>query len=509
MRAHAPLCAALLAAAAAVVAPPGAAAAAVPKTPLTDPAARCLDGTLSAYYLQPGAGANASKFVIYLEGGGECTTNSSCHAQLDSVLGSSKYFPASMASLPTFLTDDARVNPDFASWSHVYVPYCSQDLHSGRVTAPSAATFGLYFSGHLVFRAVLDALAATAGLGGATDVILTGNSAGGIGVWINADYLAQRVPGARVSAVPIAGFYFYAYPYTGVNHTSSSLADFRPPAWPVTYALWDAFADESCVAGRPGDPWACMLANYSFPWVSTPSFVVEAQTDQVVLTDHDWVPAGYVSAAPEQAYLAAWRDNMTQVREWAGGRRAGGRAGGRGDGRVERAGRNYIAGGCGCGWVGRQKNAACPAVGVLLHASRPPPRALRPLSHPPRPPPLCPPLPGSGAAAGPGRGGPRRVQPRVLHPHKLLAVRAAHWRQELPGGAGRLVLWAHAAVRLQARRRLRRHVQPHVPHVRERHARRRWGAGHPPRAHMKCPPTARHERESRAHTCAHRATGEK
>ena len=43
----------------------------VPRSNLTDPSARCLDGTLSAFYLQPGSVANRSRFIIYLDGGGE------------------------------------------------------------------------------------------------------------------------------------------------------------------------------------------------------------------------------------------------------------------------------------------------------------------------------------------------------------------------------------------------------------------------------------------------------
>lgn len=288
-----------------------AAAAAVPRTNLTDPAARCMDGTLSAFYHRPGIGANASKFIIYLEGGGECVANATCHAALTSVLGSSDYFPPAMGDLPFFLSDNAGSNKDFASWTAVYVPYCSQDLHSGRVTQPSPSTFGLYFSGHLIFKAVLDALEATAGLGSATDIVLTGASAGGIGVWVNVDFLAQRVPAARTVAVPIAGFYAYAFPYTGPNHTASGLANFQPGAWPGTYALWDAFVDESCAAGNPAAPWVCMLSNNSYPWISAPSFVVEAQTDQVQLEAHDWVPAAWIAQPPEQAYLSAWKQNMS------------------------------------------------------------------------------------------------------------------------------------------------------------------------------------------------------
>lgn len=40
---------------------------------------------------------------------------------------------------------------------------------------------------------------------------------------------------------------------------------------------------------------------------------MEAQTDQVVLTAHDWIPQEWVMEAPEQAYLAAWAANMTQA----------------------------------------------------------------------------------------------------------------------------------------------------------------------------------------------------
>ena len=94
-----------------------------------------------------------------------------------------------------------------------------QDVHSGTVTQPSASTYGLYFSGHLIFKAILDALEATAGLGKATDIILTGGSAGGIGVWINVDFLAQRFPSAQVAAVPIA----VSRSFVGIEGNSSLL----------------------------------------------------------------------------------------------------------------------------------------------------------------------------------------------------------------------------------------------------------------------------------------------
>jgi hypothetical protein len=78
-------------------------------------------------------------------------------------------------------------------------------------------------------------------------------------VWPNLDWLAQRYPSARTVGLPLAGFYFYAYPFTGKGHTSSGLADFREAAWPGHYALWRSFVDASCAAAL--EPWACVLAN--------------------------------------------------------------------------------------------------------------------------------------------------------------------------------------------------------------------------------------------------------
>jgi hypothetical protein len=84
------------------------------------------------------------------------------------------------------------------------------------------------------------------GLGAATEVILTGASAGGIGAWINANYLVGRVPpSARVTVAPVAGMYFFAYPYAGVNHTGSELVDFREAADALAFgALADVSASQ-------------------------------------------------------------------------------------------------------------------------------------------------------------------------------------------------------------------------------------------------------------------------
>jgi len=167
-----------------------------------------------------------------------------------SALGSSKYFASEVDASGWFLASDyCDYNPTFCTWNHVYDPYCTQDLHSGQVITPSNETWGLYFSGHHVLTATLDELDQNFdnSLKDATDIIVSGASAGGIGVWMNVDYIAKRYPKARVTAATVAGHYFYATYYEGVNHTDpGGMADFRESAFKKTYELYDAFVDESC-----------------------------------------------------------------------------------------------------------------------------------------------------------------------------------------------------------------------------------------------------------------------
>ena len=149
----------------------------------------------------------------------------------------------------------------------MFLPYCSQDLWTGKgnTTSPAgSAAPGFYFSGwywlpplrrgtlkaaaaaaraqracmhaagvqpvrswrrnpqhanehacahagHLILSAVADELAALHGMDAATEIVLSGESAGGFGVYHNVDWLQTRFPSARVLGAPIAGYEFYAW----------------------------------------------------------------------------------------------------------------------------------------------------------------------------------------------------------------------------------------------------------------------------------------------------------
>ena len=66
----------------------------VPLTRLTDASARCMDGTLAGFYHQRATdAASAARWVIHMQGGGECVDSVQCARRFNSSLASSNFFP--------------------------------------------------------------------------------------------------------------------------------------------------------------------------------------------------------------------------------------------------------------------------------------------------------------------------------------------------------------------------------------------------------------------------------
>lgn len=284
------------------------------------PKAKCLDGSPGGYYAQEATDdSSKNKWVIYLMGGGECDTEEYCLEQTQSKHGSSNFFKPTWDSsqyISYIANDDCQSNPEFCSWNQITNPYCSQDMHSGQIITPTEDTWGLYFAGHFINDAILDEMDMFRNkLIDATDIIVVGASAGGIGTWMHLDYIAERYPQARVSGLTVAGHYFYANYYTGPDATTDmELADFTEVGVEAAYHLYDSFVDESCKAAYEGEnqsAYACMISSHSQPYVSSEVYVVQSQTDQVVLNYHDKWPADHMDDAPEQAYSKEWHENMT------------------------------------------------------------------------------------------------------------------------------------------------------------------------------------------------------
>jgi hypothetical protein len=114
----------------------------------------------------------------------------------------------------------------------------------------------------------------------------------------------------RYGAVPSSGFYFSNdNTYTGLgkltNYTPWENADFK-----TYYTPWDAFVPTACAQDSitKATPWECVVAATSFKTLTTKIFVVESQTDKVVmpLHDHDGLPLTTPFSDAQLTFIGTW-----------------------------------------------------------------------------------------------------------------------------------------------------------------------------------------------------------
>ena len=145
----------------------------------------CMDGSPT------GIGLNldfaSDKLVVFLEGGGACFNSESCIT----VAHQDGFGEAEMTDLAGYLDASGildRDDPDnpLAGWSYVFIPYCTGDVHAG--AQPDGVGGRDYVGYGNVTRAVT--LVAERMGGSLSQVLLTGQSAGGFGAAYNYDQVA-------------------------------------------------------------------------------------------------------------------------------------------------------------------------------------------------------------------------------------------------------------------------------------------------------------------------------
>lgn len=195
----------------------------LPEALATFKGARCLDSSAAAYYSALGSGPDKRRWIVYLEGGGECESRKACEQRSQSPLGSSRSYKKDIDAFQAggIMGRDPATNP-FARWSVVYIPYCSGDDWLGTMnytcdawTAGSCdgpaglgiATSGLFHAGHNIIDACLEHVDSTFGLGEASTILISGGSAGGQGAYYHADWLKLKYPKTQVLSAPEYGWF--------------------------------------------------------------------------------------------------------------------------------------------------------------------------------------------------------------------------------------------------------------------------------------------------------------
>jgi len=165
---------------------------------------QCRDGSASGIgvRLLP----DTTAVMIYLQGGGACYDAKSCEQNAKTPIAGENFTRKDFTDWAETLGDQGVFNTSnptnpVARWNHIYVPYCTGDLHGGRRANGIVAGVAdrQQFVGHRNVENVLKLIAPY--FQNAEDVALVGASAGGVGVLINYPQVVEAFGGRSVAAL--------------------------------------------------------------------------------------------------------------------------------------------------------------------------------------------------------------------------------------------------------------------------------------------------------------------
>jgi hypothetical protein len=254
-----------------------------------DAAARnavCNDGTDAVFYFAVGSGTGEGKWIINLELGGDCGTPEACIVRAES-----RPDKASSASYPETTTrngifaPDPVLNPDFFNWNAVHIKYCSSAWWRGSKAATEEPG-GFHFRGHDIIHAVLEDLQDAAEFGSdnlanATAVILSGESAGAVGVKHNLDRVAETLSWADVRGLDDSVFY---------SREALQLKPAEASKYTDRIEYQGLVLDDSCAEEEPEPDICAETMTVALRHVTTPYFVVIDQLDPIALLGTDGTP---------------------------------------------------------------------------------------------------------------------------------------------------------------------------------------------------------------------------
>ncbi|XP_041941708.1 palmitoleoyl-protein carboxylesterase notum1a [Alosa pseudoharengus] len=244
----------------------------------------CNDGSPAGYYIKESKGSR--RWLIFLEGGWYCFNRESCNSRYETMrrLMSSTKWPNTKTGTG-ILSPLPEENPHWWNANMVFIPYCSSDVWSG--VSPKTNDSDYAFMGSLIIKEVVKELL-TKGLDTAKVVLLAGSSAGGTGVLLNVDAVAdllaeQGYGGIQVRGLSDSGWFLDNKQY----HCSDCLDTLScAPTEAIKRGIkyWGGVVPESCRKAHEGEEWNCFFGYRVYPTIKRPVFVVQWLFDEAQLT---------------------------------------------------------------------------------------------------------------------------------------------------------------------------------------------------------------------------------
>eukprot|EP00055_Hartaetosiga_balthica_P012817 m.63481 g.63481 ORF g.63481 m.63481 type:complete len:409 (-) comp8071_c1_seq1:1731-2957(-) len=242
--------------------------------------AKCLDGSLPGFYISEGLDTH---WVLYFRGGGWCSDENNCLERSKTSYGSSTHLPSTYEFKDGYTADDPEVNPVFSNFTRVILWYCDGASFAGMKRSPIEVNGTLlYFRGRANLDAMVEDLIINYNLSRATDVLLSGGSAGGLATFLHADYVPSILPKTvkKYKVSPSSGFF--------LNHTNFDNEAIYPNMIRYIYKMQNVSGSVSttCRDDRMGEQhFECMFAQVAYKYIQSPIFLLQSQLDAWQLTN--------------------------------------------------------------------------------------------------------------------------------------------------------------------------------------------------------------------------------
>ena len=180
------------------------------------------------------------------------------------------------------MSASCKDNPTFCHFNRVVVPYCDGASFAGDMEEPQTANgtaSPVYYRGKRIVDAVIQTLVADFGLGSASEVLLTGSSAGGMAAYLMADRVYAQLKRAaphlsKYRVAPMSGFFLEHSNYDG----NPVYPDMMKSIFEFTNARSSVSGD--CLASRPTDSqWECFLPSVAYAHMNSRVFVLNSAID--------------------------------------------------------------------------------------------------------------------------------------------------------------------------------------------------------------------------------------
>jgi O-palmitoleoyl-L-serine hydrolase len=182
--------------------------------------AKCLDGSSPAYYISKGKSDGINKYFIYHMGGSWCINIEDCYYRSKTLLGSTDiYWPRPFYDFSPwgdspgypggYFSEDPNLNPLMYNWNKVFLIYCDGSSFSGNNhTQTIYNNTEIFFRGFLNLKSYHRDLVEKHNFNDATDVVISGASAGGLSTFLHLDWWKSQVGiNTKIIGLPDSGFF--------------------------------------------------------------------------------------------------------------------------------------------------------------------------------------------------------------------------------------------------------------------------------------------------------------